>query len=284
MEKCPRYIFRIALVVSSSLVLNGCAQGLSESVTVPVAQGPTASADLERARSAFDNGNYGIAIQHLERELSVRPQSVAALNGLGASYDQLGRYDLAQGYYFRALSLAPDPTITLANLGYSRQLQGHPAEAALILDQALYYGPRNEMAQANMQAVLHELASPPIMAVSQATMVSEPAAPLIGHPLRVEVSNGSGINGMAARVRDILQERSGLRAAGGDVVRLTNADSFEYTITTVYYRSGQDAAVVELIDSLPLPDLRLEETDQMPPGVDVRVLLGRDFIPYDVRG
>jgi tetratricopeptide (TPR) repeat protein len=276
--KCViRSVTRSMTAVSAGLMLSGCSLDVfgwrsstagQDSATL-VAQ----SANLEMARSAFNNRNYGIAISHLERELAVRPESVSALNGLGAVYDQIGRFDVAQRYYFRALELASDPSPTLANLGYSAQLQGKPGEALRILELALYFDPGNEVARANIQAAARQLDSQP--------PVTEPA---INSALRVEISNGSGVTGMAARVRSILREHSGLRASGGDVVRLTNADRFNYTATTVFYRSGLGAAVTELISSLPSQNLRFEESDQMAPGIDVRVLLGRDYIPFDSPG
>jgi tetratricopeptide (TPR) repeat protein len=269
-----RSITQSMTAVSAGLLLSGCSLDVfgwrSSAAEQDAATLVAQSANLEMARSAFNNRNYGIAISHLERELAVRPESVSALNGLGAAYDQIGRFDVAQRYYFRALALAADPSATLANLGYSAQLQGKPGEALRILELALYFDPRNETARANMQAVTHQLDAP----------VNE----VQNKALRVEISNGSGVTGMAARVRGILREHSGLRAGGGDVVRLTNADRFNYTATTVFYRSGLGAAVTELIHSLPSQNLRFEETDQMAPGIDVRVLLGRDYIPFDTPG
>jgi len=429
-----KLVIRSVMGVSAGLMLTGCslelfgfksaARAEEEARAAATASAVAESANLQMARTAFNNGNYGIAISHLERELALRPESIAALNGLGASYDQLGRFDVAQRYYFRALELAPDPATTLANLGYSSQLQGNASDAAQILELALYYDPGNEVARANMDAVMSSLSAdlasmpdaaqsvrPPVdgpvvnpaeagTAITRSPVANSALTDTIAetstlrtavyeitngagvsglaaatsdwlkqkeldvalisnaghfnhaqtvieyHPafrqsaeqladelgvnalyrvseilaqadvrvvlgrdfssrvvirdghlitpdrasqpimqaLRVEVSNGSGVDGMAARVRSILQERSGLLASGGDVVRLTNADRFNYQATVVYYRRGQAEAVSQLLHSLPLQNLRLEESDQLAPGVDVRVLLGRDYIPHDSRG
>jgi len=314
-----KIVIRSVMGILTSLMLTGCSLDLfgsksaaraEDEAAAATARAVTESANLQMARTAFNNSNYGIAISHLERELALRPESIAALNGLGASYDQLGRFDVAQRYYFRALELASDPATTLANLGYSNQLQGNASDAAQILELALYYAPGNEVARANLYAVMSSLSAnlsampdapqsvtPPAdaavvspaaagTAITRSTVASSAVTNSVTQTLalRVEVSNGNGINGMAARVRSILQERSGLLASGGDVVRLTNADSFDYPTTVVYYRRGQAEAVSQLLHSLPLQNLRLEESDQLAPGVDVRVLLGRDYIPYDSRG
>src|SRR5690606_12599943 len=55
---------------------------------------------IELARQSFAKGLYGITIAHLEAELAAQPNSLAALNGIGASYDQLGRHEIALQYYF----------------------------------------------------------------------------------------------------------------------------------------------------------------------------------------
>lgn len=316
-QKPKTFIARRVIGLSAGLLLSSCA--LQPAATnVPGATSAGAanvvqSANLEMARAAFRNGSYGIALNHLERELALRPDSVSALNGLGATYDQLGRFDVAQRYYFRALALAADPTTTLANLGYSNYLQGKSAEAAKILQLALSLDPGNEVASANMQQVTRQqsaqagaaefpaapvtaedaadaatpVAVTPVAVTPVATPVAAPPVatlPAGATALRVEISNGSGVSGMAARVRSILQEQSSLRATGGDVVRLTNADHFNYTSTTVFYRSGLASAAAGLINNLPLQDLRFEESDQLAPGVDVRVLLGTDYIAHDTRG
>lgn len=204
------HIVRGVMALSSALVLSGCLLELPGRGSTRAEQPPSTrvaeSASMQMARSAFTSGRYGIAISHLERELSVRPESVAALNGLGAAYDQIGRFEVAQGYYFRALELASDPTTTLANLGYSRQLQGNPDEAAKILQLALYYGPHNEVANKNLQTVRRQLAAQAYGDVSTTYTSSEPTPQAVSMPLHAEVSNGRGLIGMARRVRGILRE------------------------------------------------------------------------------
>jgi hypothetical protein len=49
--------------------------------------------------------------------------SVRALNGLAASYDRLGRFDLARRYYQQALEISPQSAQTLNNMGYSLVLE-----------------------------------------------------------------------------------------------------------------------------------------------------------------
>lgn len=321
----------LSLAVMSCMTLGGCA------LLVPQ-PGPVASnvetrlrtpSDLDQAREAFVRGNYGIAIRHLELALAQHPASIAALNGLGASYDRLGRHDVALRYYFRALALAPESPLTLNNLGLSYVLQGRGPEALRYLELALVYDPGNIAARANhsralalpaqvsqpqaakafaataiaettavamespaapptSSQVLAETAVAPAQTMRSDTAVAEvrytqinaPAQAIAGPVIservlpasvRIEVSNGNGINGMAARVRSSLQTR------GANVVRLTNADSFTYASTRVYYRAGFREAADALAARLPGVRVDLQESEALAEWVDVRLLIGRDM-------
>ena len=51
---------------------------------------------LAEGRMQFRNGNFALAVNAFRRATRQAPQSVDAYNGLAASYDRLGRFDLAQ--------------------------------------------------------------------------------------------------------------------------------------------------------------------------------------------
>src|SRR3546814_1730888 len=51
------------------------------------------------------------------KALRANPESIDALNGLGAAYDRIGRFDLSRNYYERALGLDPGSRITLNKIG-----------------------------------------------------------------------------------------------------------------------------------------------------------------------
>lgn len=84
---------------------------------------------------------------------------------------------------------------------------------------------------------------------------------------RIELSNGNGAEGFAAKVRAWL---------GVKVDRLTNQRPYRQGITVVQYRDGYEAQARQLARSLPLP-AELEVRDDLDPRADVRVLLGHDF-------
>lgn len=90
----------------------------------------------------------------------------------------------------------------------------------------------------------------------------------------VEVSNGNGRRGMAARVGDALG------ADGHVITRLTNAASFDVARTTVYYRPAGRAGAKRIAEALPVA-ARMEESDAMAPETGVRVVIGRDLLPHD---
>ena len=90
----------------------------------------------------------------------------------------------------------------------------------------------------------------------------------------VEVANGNGRRGMAARVG---------AALGGDghvIARLTNAASFDVAHTTVYYRPAGRAGAERIAEALPVA-ARMEESDAMGPETGVRVVIGRDLLPHE---
>jgi len=248
---------------------------------------------LEMARAAFNSAQYGISIDHLNAELAQRPTSVAALNGLGASYDQLRRYDVARNYYFKALELAPASSTTLANIGYSYLLQERHEDAAAVLQLALQYDADNETAATNLLIAQHSILTINTAALTlQSTVAASATAPApialpdripeiqeqarLSASLRLEVSNGNGITGMAGRLRNYLHEK-GLQNPQR-AVRLTNADNFAHTQSLLYFRTGHRQAAENLLAVLPLQNIALQETDQLLDSIDLRLLIGRDFL------
>jgi hypothetical protein len=88
----------------------------------------------------------------------------------------------------------------------------------------------------------------------------------------IEVSNGTGRRHMAARMKIYLAQ---LGLAG---VRLTNADHFAHTTTTITYRPGHRGLAEALSASLPIAPLLQQSVEQ---AADVRVELGGDLLKFD---
>lgn len=98
----------------------------------------------------------------------------------------------------------------------------------------------------------------------------EPGVPAVDRSvIRVEVRNGSGLEGAAGRMTEHL------RALGFDVVEFGNADRFDHPSTHVL-DGGEDARLAREVAAA-LHDAPLEAADSTPPSVDVVVVVGRDM-------
>ena len=86
-------------------------------------------ARIAEARGLLALGNVGLALTSFRIAAREDPNSVDALAGIAASYDQMGRFDLSRRYYESALALAPADRQLLAAFAASLQLQGKAAEA-----------------------------------------------------------------------------------------------------------------------------------------------------------
>ncbi|OIR17579.1 beta-barrel assembly-enhancing protease [mine drainage metagenome] len=88
---------------------------------------------------------------------------------------------------------------------------------------------------------------------------------------KVEVANGNGINGMAAKVGKFL------RTQGYQAIRLTNQKPFQIHMTQIQYREGylSEAQILKL--SLPeSPELVLR--NDLRADIGVRLVLGKDIV------
>jgi hypothetical protein len=109
------------------------------------------STPYDRGSLHFSAGRFGLAVKHFEIAISQDPDSVEALNGLAASFDQLQRFELSERYYLRALNRDPENAQTLNNLGFSYLMQGRYDLALTYLKDALAYDPMNDMVRDNLQ-------------------------------------------------------------------------------------------------------------------------------------
>ncbi|MEJ1366481.1 MAG: FimV/HubP family polar landmark protein [Candidatus Sedimenticola sp. (ex Thyasira tokunagai)] len=138
MNRHPHHNMAIPLLIGIvPLVMPGCTTEPTMLVNpkYAVSGGETAAVTNDNYQSGlgyFRKGTFGLALVQFQAELSKHPDSVRALNGIGACYDQLGRYNLAMRYYHKALQIDPISPKTLHNLGHSLALQKRYAEAEKI--------------------------------------------------------------------------------------------------------------------------------------------------------
>jgi hypothetical protein len=99
-------------------------------------KGDDASALYAKGKAHFAAGQFGLASDEFQAALAKKPGSVEILNALGATYDRLTRFDVADRYYKDALALDPKDPQTLNNLAYSLMLRGDPQHAIPLLNVA----------------------------------------------------------------------------------------------------------------------------------------------------
>src|SRR6185312_11677561 len=78
----------------------------------------------ESAVTAINERDYARALDYLQEAKAKDPRNIKALNALGVVYDKLGRFDLSARYYAQAREIDPTSRVVVANLDYSRALQG----------------------------------------------------------------------------------------------------------------------------------------------------------------
>ena len=98
----------------------------------------------------FYEGNFGLAQQYFQDAVEKTPKDAAAWVGLAASYDRLGRFDLADRSYAAAVKLAGHTPSILNNEGYSYMLRGELGKARAKFDAALRIDPGNATAINNL--------------------------------------------------------------------------------------------------------------------------------------
>jgi tetratricopeptide (TPR) repeat protein len=91
-----------------------------------------ASSRVAEGRARLVLGDAGLALESFRRALAEDPQSVAALQGMAACYELMGRYDLSRRYYEQALATAPHDRETLGALASSLASQGLDQQAAAV--------------------------------------------------------------------------------------------------------------------------------------------------------
>ncbi len=85
--------------------------------------------DYTEAERAVKAREYEKSIAALDRILARQPNNVDALNYLGYSHRELGRYDVALGYYQQALAINPQHRGANEYLGQLFIRMGRTAEA-----------------------------------------------------------------------------------------------------------------------------------------------------------
>lgn len=204
-------------------------------------------------------GSYNDSITMLQKAVELSPSNQRALNNLGLAYAKMGRAVDSEQAFAKAGSVSTVVSVA----GES------PAQAPAIQQRlAIIPVEDNRMTLVQLAPSVYELrdqrrAEP----VQMRTVVDVP----VPEKIRVEVSNGNGVPGMAKKVGRFL------RSLGYPAARLTNQNTFRVLTTQIQYREGYEAAAKRLQDSLSMKpelvqakDLRLD--------IKLRLVLGKDAV------
>ncbi|WP_194954698.1 tetratricopeptide repeat protein [Sphingopyxis solisilvae] len=126
-------------VALGAIALAGCSFGpqlrtaLPTVRSVPVLAGLSPTESLARARSYLGSKQYGLAIELFRAAGKDPALELDSLNGLAIAYDAIGRADLAETYFEKALALRSDDPRTRRNLAAFYQASGQPAKREALL-------------------------------------------------------------------------------------------------------------------------------------------------------
>lgn len=98
---------------------------------------------LRLAVQYFKDGSYGLAQRYFRDAVERAPKDRGAWIGLAASYDHIGRFDLADRAYRSAIKLGGVTVDILNNQGYSYMLRGDLVTARFKFKAALRLDPDN---------------------------------------------------------------------------------------------------------------------------------------------
>lgn len=101
-------------------------------------------------REQFARGNYALAERYFQAAVERMPEDGDSWVGLAASYDQLGRFDLADRAYEQAVKIRGNTPQLLNNRGYSYLLRGDAARAGGLFRQARASNPDNQTINNNI--------------------------------------------------------------------------------------------------------------------------------------
>jgi Flp pilus assembly protein TadD len=146
--------FLAPLVLLLALPLGGC-QTMKDSADLVLEtaqlEQPT---DTLTGKQQFREGNFGLAEEAFRRAVERDPGDAEAWLGLGATHDQLRRFDLADRDYAQVARLAGTSAALLNNRGYSYLMRGNFAKARVDLAAARRLDPDNADIDGNLAAAV----------------------------------------------------------------------------------------------------------------------------------
>ena len=261
-----------AAAVTLGLVLAACG-GLHTGSTAPASSSASASDSAD-------------AITVLERACLDDPLNAAHWARLAAALDADGQRARATRFYQQAATLSAHDArrdyglLAAAAVKTTDVHSGVNVEAGV--DATLARTQVRQIGAAMVQVVRLPAAAAAFTVAADGAAVSAPAAapsatvpsatvPSATDPVRLEISNGNGVTGAAARLARTLD------VAGLKTTRLTNVRNFNVPLTRIEYPHAQQHMAEMLSQRLGVP---LKVRRQTSPGAeqrtDLRLVLGHD--------
>ncbi|MEO1701066.1 MAG: tetratricopeptide repeat protein [Pseudomonadota bacterium] len=145
---------RAIIVGMFALALAGC-ESVAELDTTgkdsPTYQGFVGQNAIVTGSKHYAAGNFGLAEKNFRAAVEATPANSRAWLGLAASYDQLGRYELADRAYALLLKQEGRKASILNNQAYSYILRGDMHKARPLLQEAQALAPENTIITGNLE-------------------------------------------------------------------------------------------------------------------------------------
>jgi tetratricopeptide (TPR) repeat protein len=177
-------------------------------------------------------------------------------------YDQ-ERYQEAKEHYQIALEHKPDMQDA------QRRLEASEALARIAKEQVKVAAADSLTAQEVTEAKKKIMAM-----VEKAERQTATADEKVTRDGQIEISNGNGVTRMARLIAEFMKENN------YKVVRLTNADNFNYKSSQIYYQKGYEETAAQINKDIPV-SVRQDEVKSLDrPNIKVKLVIGKDVIPY----
>ncbi|SFN18824.1 Tetratricopeptide repeat-containing protein [Formivibrio citricus] len=218
-------------------------------------------------------GNYAAAVTALEQALVLAPDNRGTLSNLNLAYAKTGN----PGY-------TPPANVSGTNL----QVEGSPSQAVATTQdppppqtqtgrdnapQLIPIESRGQLEAVQLAPNIYEIRERAPLPQTSKVQIDAPtrktAATATPAQLRLEISNGNGVNGFAKKVSTYLGKQ------GYPTSRLTNQKPFQVEVTQIQYRPGFRDEAQRLKSSLP-GNMELVQSDKLRQNIQARLLLGKD--------
>ncbi|PXW89758.1 tetratricopeptide repeat protein [Nitrosomonas sp. Nm84] len=242
-------------------------------------------------------GRYELSLQHFHKAIEISPKETYLYNNLGYAYLTQGNEAEAVKSLEKALLLDPENERARLNLAVAHERIDLTDKTASLQAASVNPPPpvMHETIQANLkephhhESVLNDTSdsklthtSPHIYEYkakkseslvtvsSEQTSQLKDSSPLDNKAIRIEVSNGNGMTGMARQVSVFFQQY------GHAGARLTNHQTYNQYQTEIYYQPGNYQQAYQINQMLP-KQVKLVESNKLRNDIQVKILLGQDY-------